>query len=202
MKNKLKGIERFYNGVVGIYHPFLFLFFQKGRKKIAKKLNNNSTLKIADLGCNDALITTLLNNTHEYTGVDIAEKSIQKAQRRSLTLKMHNTNLVVGDIETTTMRNNHFDAVLLMFVLSVTPNPDALLNKSHDILKSKGKLYVLNHFSSAFVYRWLDTILSIFLFKGVNFYFPISTVLKRKDFNIVSRTKVNVFWTLLELEKI
>lgn len=199
MSAKIKVIANFYNRLILVYNPVLELLFKKGRKITADELNKKPCT-VLEIGCNQGQLAIRLNNNVTYTGIDVADKVIVRAIKTFS--KNQNINFLTADGENNKFKDESFDIVTLLYVLSVSPNPNTLLSESWKLLKPGGKLLVVNHFSNAISFKILDTLLKKFFYAGVNFYFPISLINQSKGFNIVKQKKINFFWTYLELEKI
>jgi len=166
---------------------------------VASELNKYS-YNVLDIGCNQGQLAKTIEKNVTYLGIDVAHECVNKASQF-----FKNTNNITFSVlngEDNKLKNASFDAVTILFTLSVSPDPHQLIKESCRLLKPGGKLYVVNHFSSAPLYKKLDYVLGKLFYAGVNFYFPISLINQTKDFNIVKRKKINLFWTYLELEKI
>lgn len=199
MEAKAEKVAFFYNNVKSIYNLSLEVFFGRGRKIAAKQINRN-TIKLLDIGCNEGQLVPLLKENIEYLGIDIAAQCIYKAQKKFKHIP--NTKFKVSNGEISDVKSGSKDTITLFYTLSVSPNADVLMQECHRILKPKGKLYIVNHFSNAKVYQLIDRALSSLRCAAVKFYFPNSIINQAKGFNIANKFKVNVFWTYLELEKV
>lgn len=202
MPKQLVKIKRFYNFFAPTYDWLLYPFFIFGWKYVAKKINNNKYKSVIELACNDAPVLNYIEVKTNYTGVDIADKTIKKAIKEHH--KFNNATFTVANAENLPLNimSLKYDCALLLYVLSVTPNPLQLLKSAYDSLKPGGELMVINHFSSLRIYRLFDKILNFFSFSGVNFYHPFPTNNQLKGFNIVSQKRILLFWTFLHLKKI
>ncbi|MFT6746975.1 MAG: phosphatidylethanolamine/phosphatidyl-N-methylethanolamine N-methyltransferase [Glaciecola sp.] len=198
MSTSINSIANFYSNVKLCYEPLLYIPFNKGRKIVASELNNHHTT-ILELGCNQGQLAKLLTTDSNYLGIDVAKSCINKAiesfKDRS-NIKFINLN---G--EDSNLPEESFDAVVMLYVLSVSPNPSKMIYEAFKLLKPGGKLFIVNHFSKAAGLKRLDQLINKVFFPGVKFYFPISLINQMKGFNIAKQKKVNFFWTYLELKK-
>jgi phosphatidylethanolamine/phosphatidyl-N-methylethanolamine N-methyltransferase len=199
MNMNVQSIAKFYNKTKPIYNILLHLFFKKGRLNVAKRLNTQPC-NVLEIGCNEGQLTKHINSGVTYLGIDVAEKCIQKAQKKSKARS--NINFDVLDGENTKIADYSFDKIILLYVLSVSPDSVKLIEESNRLLKPGGTLLIVNHFSNSILFRKLDAFFNKFNFSGVKFYFPISSINQTKDFNIAKRKNINFFWTYVELEKI
>jgi len=168
---------------------------------VARKTNDKVNSKgdsVLEIGCNQGQILHLLRSDINYTGIDVAEKCITKALKKHQDRPSANFSVING--ENSQFQNNSFDSIILAHVLSVTPNPNALLQESYRILKPGGTVYIVNHFSDSHFFKTLNSFCKK-LSLGVDLYFPFNVVIQSKGFNIVKQKKINFFWTYVELKK-
>jgi phosphatidylethanolamine/phosphatidyl-N-methylethanolamine N-methyltransferase len=85
----------------------------------------------------------------KISGIDLSEKMIAKARNRAAKYDKLEADFTIMDAEATSFENNTFDKVVLMYVYSVTPNPQRLLSEAIRICKMEGSIFIVNHFSQS-----------------------------------------------------
>lgn len=199
MNKKTKEVGKFYDRTLSIYNLVLEIFFKKGRVIAAKALKQQRKARVIDLGCNQGQLASLMNENIDYIGVDASQKCIKKGNKTFQ--KKTNIVFIKGNAENTPYPKETFDFVFVLYALSVTPEPEALLCECKRLLKEDGKLIIVNHFSSARIFRMIDRIMHSLFYTGVHFYFPFLQEVHAKGFNIVKQKQINWLWTYLELKK-
>ncbi len=119
-----KKVANFYNKVNLLYAALLNPFFNKGRRIVAKRINSTSIHSVLELGCNEGIIIKFLNDEIEYTGIDIANKVIDKAILTTNKQRKLPHVFKVEDIQNTSLKSNSQDSVLLLYTLSVTDDSE------------------------------------------------------------------------------
>ena len=71
--------------------------------------------------------------------LDIAKKKIKKNN-------IPNKSISLMDGEALSFPDNSFNKVVAMYVVSVTQNPEKLINEMKRVCKSNGDIYIVNHF--------------------------------------------------------
>ena len=105
--------------------------------------------RVLDVGVGTGLELPMFPRTTMVTGIDLAEPMLRRAQarvaRRGLTgveglCVMDATNLAFSD--------QTFDAAIVPYVLTVVPDPDAMMDEIVRVLKPGGDIVLVNHFGA------------------------------------------------------
>jgi 2-polyprenyl-3-methyl-5-hydroxy-6-metoxy-1,4-benzoquinol methylase len=97
--------------------------------------------RILDVGCGNGVISRHLGRLgFNVTGVDVSEKTIEKA--RSLTTGLPNVQFLKKSAEELVASGEKYDAVICSEVLEHLSNPGALLEVLYSTLADNGKLIV------------------------------------------------------------
>ncbi len=133
-------------------HLFSFGIDQLWRREITKTLNSKIHQRILDVctGTGD-LAFTFLKHSHskDVTGLDISEAMIERAHQKQERLaakpwirnkKIH---WQVADAADTKLESNSYDFITCAFGIRNIPDRAAALNEMHRLLKSNGKLCIL-----------------------------------------------------------
>jgi phosphatidylethanolamine/phosphatidyl-N-methylethanolamine N-methyltransferase len=138
-------------------------------------------------------------------GVDICPRMLEKARRRLDSGAAHaRVELQLVDGEELPYAQGTFDAVVLPFVISVTPNPQRLLAEAFRVLAPGGRLLIVNHFAGVRGLRWLEKLFSP-LAKQIGFQsdLDLTTLLEGSPLQLVEvrRLRPIGFFTLVHLRK-
>jgi len=114
---------------------------------------------------------------------------------------LDNVTLEVMDAEDMSFPDDSFDKVVAMYVASVVPHADRLVNEMRRVCKPDGELFIVNHFQHANPLIGSAEHLAAPLSKLLGFRpdFSLDAFLAETGLNVVQRSPVNLFgyWTLL-----
>ncbi|MDA8228798.1 MAG: class I SAM-dependent methyltransferase, partial [Desulfitobacterium hafniense] len=106
--------------------------------------------KILDIGTGTGFLAIMAARLGHYClGVDLSEEMLRKAREKS---ENYNGYIAfeIGDAERLELPDNKFDAVVNRHLLWTLPNPEAALKEWLRVLKSGGKLVIINAAWSTF----------------------------------------------------
>lgn len=113
--------------------------------------------RILEVGVGTGISLTKYPRTVGVVGIDLSEDMLKKAQERVERYALTNVELLLANAEEMSFQRNHFDKVIIMYVLSVTPNPEILLEKALDVCKEGGEVIIVNHFSEKKLFKKLSS---------------------------------------------
>lgn len=186
-----------------VYDLVFATLLNPGRKEVIGKVNRLPPSLLLEIGIGTGLSLSQYHRSHRIVGIDISRKMIRKAERRKKCLKLSNVALLQMDAERLEFADNSFDAVVALYVVSTTNNPQRLIAEAHRVCRSGGRIFILNHFSQG----------SLKLAAVEKFLLPMTSRLGWKSYferaqiafptlRLVDRKKTNLFgyWQLLEYE--
>src|SRR5579863_147243 len=142
--------EAAYERWAPIYDFVFDLPFHPGRRAAARAANaaagdNGSILVI---GVGTGLELSLLSRAARVTGIDISEPMLKIARRRVRKGALrHVRSLQAMDASALTFADASFDVTLAPYVVSVVPNPAAVLAEMWRVTRPGGRMVVMNHFA-------------------------------------------------------
>ncbi len=120
-----------------------FVIYHGIKNPIVKEVleNVNDGMKIADVGCGTGKLFGKIDkkvNACEFTGIDISNRMITKAEKKILTgnNKMMFINQDFMDVDF----NSEFDLIIFSYVLHHMNNPVEALRKAKDLLSNNGRI--------------------------------------------------------------
>ncbi|MFT7228148.1 MAG: phosphatidylethanolamine/phosphatidyl-N-methylethanolamine N-methyltransferase [Methylophilaceae bacterium] len=190
----LNAVKETYNHLAKIYNFIYGKTLQNGRDTLGKSLTFESNKKILEIGVGTGLTLNLYPINSEITGVDVSNEMLIRAKQRIQTLGLKNIKLITSDGEHTGLPNDYFDHVVLAYVYSVTPKPEAIIQEAFRVCKPNGHIWILNHFSGMGGWNFLEALIKpCSRFLGFRSIFPFGEFVTSKNWNIVSIKRVNAF---------
>lgn len=168
----MKHPGRFYNYIYFLY-PIVDKFFRKQKKRLAGIVNALPSGNVLEIGVGNGSMLPLYQR-HIVTGIDLSTKMLSKAKRRETKVRVH---LFMADGEDMKFPKESFDYVIINHVLSVTENPERMLQEAFRVLKPTGQLFILNHFTTGNTLKFVDIMFHplarLLRFRS---YFPVSVL--------------------------
>jgi phosphatidylethanolamine/phosphatidyl-N-methylethanolamine N-methyltransferase len=136
----------------------------------------------------------------DVTGIDLSLDMLKRARHRrpaAALIEMDATDLRFAD--------GSFDVAVAMFVMTVVPDPQAVMHELARVTRPGGRVLICNHFSvDKGVRALLEKKLSKFAHKlGWRAEFPVETLLVDNRLELVAKTPLKPFgfFTFLEFRK-
>lgn len=130
------------------------------RRHVRVAVDNCRASDVLEVG-----VGTGLNLPHypagtRVVGVDLCEEMLRQAQQRVDRGVAAEVELRLGDGERLDFPDQRFDLVVMLFVISVTPSPVALLDEVARVLRPNGTVLIVNHFSGVKGFRWIEQLVA------------------------------------------
>lgn len=104
---------------------------------------------ILEVGVGTGLSLPLYPKDVLVTGIDVSSEMLARAEARRLHDGLDNVvELKLMDAEKMEFEGSRFDKVVAMYVVSVVPNPDRLVEEMRRVCKPDGQIVFVNHFHS------------------------------------------------------
>lgn len=120
--------------------------FETGRRQAIDRLDPDPDDRILILGCGTGMDLDYLPATASITAMDITPAMVAKTNARATDLGM-TADTFVGDAASLPFEDARFDAVLLHLVLSVVPDPGAVMAETDRVLADDGTVSIFDKFS-------------------------------------------------------
>lgn len=145
----ITAIEHAYRRYARFYDLVFGAVFQPGRKAIVERMNCRPGERILEVGVGTGLSLPLYSKNVLVTGIDISRDMLAQAQARKVRGQMENiVQLSVMDAENMEFADSSFDKVVAMYVASVVPDPERLVDEMRRVCKPNGRIVFVNHFHS------------------------------------------------------
>jgi phosphatidylethanolamine/phosphatidyl-N-methylethanolamine N-methyltransferase len=170
------GIEKVYKQYSAVYDKIFGRVYENGRNEAVKMISLKGQEKILEVGVGTGISLTKYPKDVGIVGIDLSKEMLDKAKERVDKYGLHNVELRIENAEEMSFAQNQFDKVIIMYVLSVTPNPERLIDKAFSVCKEGGEVIIVNHFSKRRALRKLanyDFLQRIERRVGFRIHFPM-----------------------------
>ena len=188
-----------------VYDYSFGLIAGPGRRLAVRKLNEADG-RVLEIGVGTGLSLPRYKPSLEVTGIDLSPNMLAKGAERVENLRLPRKTLSVMDAGRLAFAGESFDAAAVMYVMTVVPDPAAVMAEMWRVLRPGGTAIVVNHFSRergprAAAEQWLARFSRRL---GWHPVFPLKTVTDAPGFRLVEMIDVPPFglFTLLRLQKI
>jgi phosphatidylethanolamine/phosphatidyl-N-methylethanolamine N-methyltransferase len=145
-----------YDRYAGIYDRLFGWVLQDGRERLVKAMRIAAQERIVEFGVGSGLMLPLYPRHASVLGLDLSEGMLEQARQRIQRLGLTHVELRHIDAEHNGLPPAAFDHVVLPYVYSVTPDPDALVREAFRVCVPGGSIWILNHFSGLGFWDWLE----------------------------------------------
>jgi len=147
-------ITRAYRRYAPIYDWVFGRLLEAGRIEIAKAVRAVSPERLLEVGVGTGLALRRYPAATPTIGVDLSMDMLRRAQDVVRDQQLGSVTLLRCDAEKLPLRDSCVDCITLPYVLSVTPNPAALMNELRRVCRPGGAVLILNHFKGAGVWQF------------------------------------------------
>lgn len=145
----IRAVEHAYRRYARFYDFCFGAIFQPGRKAIIDRLHFLPGERILEVGVGTGLSLPLYPENVTVTGIDISPDMLDQAHARKMRDRLDNVaQLAVMDAEDMAFEDDSFDKVVAMYVASVVPDPERLVDEIRRVCKPSGQIIFVNHFHS------------------------------------------------------
>jgi phosphatidylethanolamine/phosphatidyl-N-methylethanolamine N-methyltransferase len=180
-----KQTDNFYNRF-SFFYPLVDLFLKSQKRKLFREINNLPPGQLLEIGVGNGQHLQLCK-THKITGIDTSSRMLEIAGK----YKRENIELLQMNGESLLFQDETFDYVVLSHVIAVVDNPERVLEETYRVLKTNGKVFILNHFTPTNWLRYIDNsfrvVSKIFHFRSI---FYIDSLYTIKKFTLLKEIRV------------
>ena len=147
--------------------------------------------------------SNIIQKKTNVVGIDISPDMLDIAKKKIKKNNIPNKSISLMDGEALSFPDNSFNKVVAMYVISVTQNPEKLINEMKRVCKSNGDIYIVNHFSSEkdnFLIKVFEkSLMPVSKLLGWKPYFPFSDFNQYANLDVREIRKVNLFnyWNII-----
>jgi phosphatidylethanolamine/phosphatidyl-N-methylethanolamine N-methyltransferase len=200
------GLRRAYARLANVYDLLFGAILQPGRVSAVQSIAGRRGLRVLEVGIGTALTAACYPDEWQITGVDLSLPMLAKARRRIDALgRDRHLRLVLADAARLPFDDGSFDVVVAPYVMSVVPDPMAVIRELRRVCAAPGQIVILNHFLSdhAVGARVEQMLLPITRWIGFRTDLSLAPLLDAAGLEAATVDKVNrpPIWTLVTCRK-
>lgn len=199
---ELEAIKKAYRRYARLYDLYFGALFQPGRRAVIERMHCRAGQRVLEVGVGTGMSLPLYPAGVRVTGIDISPEMLQRARARLAREGIGDgVELHVMDAERMAFASDAFDKVVAMYVVSVVPHPQRLVDEMRRVCKPNGEIFIVNHFHSPNpIVGSVESLLAP-LSRLVGFHpdFCLETFVRDTNLEVVDKQPVNLFgyWNLL-----
>ncbi|MGB1218352.1 MAG: class I SAM-dependent methyltransferase [Flavobacteriales bacterium] len=143
--------RRYFYNKISFFYPVINVFLKSNKRRLSYELNALPEGDLLDIGVGMGGHLKDFKK-HNITGIDQSENMLAYAKR----FQNDRITILNMDAEQLEFENQRFDYVVMAHLLSVVDDPDLVLKEAFRILKPKGKLLIVNHFTPKNFLKYFD----------------------------------------------
>lgn len=163
--------------------------------------------RVIEIGVGTGLALPRYKAGHRIAGIDLSTDMLERARKRVAEQKLTGVeSLQEMDATRLAFPDQSFDVAVAMFLITVVPDPVAVLAEAVRVVKPGGRIILANHFSAesgprAAFERWLSRYSASL---GWNPEFPMERVLGQSGMRLVEKRSLQPLgiYTLLVFERV
>jgi phosphatidylethanolamine/phosphatidyl-N-methylethanolamine N-methyltransferase len=198
-------IERVYARFASVYNAMFGPILHAGRREAMRALPLRTGDEILEVGIGTGLTATLYPSDCRVMGIDLSEPMLREAAHHVESEGRTNVRLWRMDASSLGFPDESFDVVYAAYVISVVPDPVAVLKEMRRVCRVGGHIVLLNHFLStdpvlSLLERWLAPLTAR---AGFRSDLDLSVLLTQSGLEPVSVKKVNTpkIWSLVHCRR-
>ena len=196
-----QGVRDAYRRYAKHYDLCFGAIFHPGRKMAIEQMGIQPGDRVLEVGVGTGLSIPEYPEGVHVTGIDVSSEMIGIAQDRVDRLELPNVSLMEMDAENMDFADGQFDHVVAMYVLSVAPYPDRVVDEMRRVCADAGDLFIVNHFRHRNpLLGTLEKMLApLSNLVGFRPDFALDEFVDQTDLSVIESHPVNLFgyWTLL-----
>jgi phosphatidylethanolamine/phosphatidyl-N-methylethanolamine N-methyltransferase len=116
-----------------------------------------------EVGVGSAINASMYPRNIQVTGIDLSGKMLEKAYERLARKGIRNVSLFEMDAANMKFADSSFDIVYAPYLISVVPDPIAVVREMRRVCRPGGRIVILNHFRSPNpLLAWVERAISPF----------------------------------------
>jgi len=182
------------------YDRFFGPVFEQGRQEAVRRMDCQAGDRVLEVGVGTGLSLDHYADGVQVVGIDVSPDMLEHAKAR-VNGNADRITLALMDAQALEYADDSFDKVVAMYVASVVPDPNKMIEEMKRVCKPGGELFIVNHFSQgkgpmASLERLASPLSKLVGFRPS---FPLDDFLAMADLEVLETKKVNAFgyWTLI-----
>jgi phosphatidylethanolamine/phosphatidyl-N-methylethanolamine N-methyltransferase len=198
-------VARVYEKLSTVYDLFFGPTLHPGRLVAIERMGIQAGDRVLEVGVGTGINASLYPRSCHVTGIDLSDSMLEKARERVAREYLRHVRLLEMDAANLTFADNSFDIVYAPYLVSVVPDPVAVVREMHRVCRPGGRIIILNHFRSPnAILSWAERAISpLTVHIGFKSDLDLPAFLAQADLKPTSIEKVNIprIWSLVTCVK-
>ncbi len=198
-------VERVYEKISGVYDLTFGPTLHPGRLQALERMAIGEGRSVLEVGVGTGINLRHYPRSCQVVGIDLSARMLEKARERIAKNGLRNVSVLEMDAAALTFEDNAFDIVYAPYLISVVPDPVAVVSEMRRVCKPGGRIVILNHFKSenAVLSRIETAISPLTVHIGFKSDLDLPRFLEQAELRPVSIDKVNLLsmWSLVTCVK-
>ena len=198
-------VARVYENIAWAYDFLFGPALHPGRLDAIQRMRIKPGDRVLEVGIGTGINASLYPRDCSVTGIDLSAPMLEKARDRVARKGVHNVRLLAMDAADMKLADNSFDIVYAPYLISVVPDPVAVVREMRRVCRPGGRIVILNHFRSrSRIGARLERLIAPFtLYLGFKSDLDLPAFLVQANLKPISIEKVNFprIWSLVICEK-
>jgi phosphatidylethanolamine/phosphatidyl-N-methylethanolamine N-methyltransferase len=194
-------VARVYENIAWFYDFTFGPALHPGRMQAIQRMGIQRGDRVLEVGVGTGINADLYPRDCAVTGIDLSAPMLEKARERVARKGIRNVRLVEMDAADIKFADSTFDIVYAPYLISVVPDPIAVVKEMRRVCRPGGRIVILNHFRSAGrIASTLERMIAPFtLYLGFKSDLDLPAFLAQAELDPVSIEKVNIprWWSLV-----
>ena len=198
-------VAKVYENIAWFYDAFFGPTLHPGRVQAIQRMGIQTGDRLLEVGVGTGINACLYPRDCKVTGIDLSAPMLDKARERLTRKGIRNVRLQEMDAATLKFADDTFDIVYAPYLISVVPDPVAVVREMHRVCRPGGRIIFLNHFRSENrVLAWIERGISpLTVHIGFKSDLDLPAFLAQSNLQPISIEKVNFprIWSLVTCVK-
>jgi len=198
-------VARVYQNIAWFYDWFFGPTLHPGRVQAIQRLGITAGDRVLEVGVGTGINACLYPRDCAVTGIDFSAPMLEKARERFERKGVSNVRLHEMDATQLSFADDMFDVVYAPYVISVVPDPVAVVREMFRVCRPGGRVVVLNHFRSKNrAGAWMEKAIAPFaVHLGFKSDVDLPAFIAQAELKPISIEKVNFppIWSLITCVK-
>jgi phosphatidylethanolamine/phosphatidyl-N-methylethanolamine N-methyltransferase len=139
-------VMRAYRRWAPVYDATFGKVVEAGVKQATSAVNKYHG-RVLEVGVGTGLSLPYYKHSLKVTGIDLSPEMLTRARERAQKRNLRHVELIEMDATALKFADRSFDIATAMFVMTVVPDPEKVMNELIRVTKPGGHIVIVNHFS-------------------------------------------------------